>query len=146
MMERLRFSIDINTERTAIWRALWNESLYREWAGVFFDGSYVVTDEWKEKSKVHFLGPDQSGIYSIIEKHIPNKIIHFKHIGNVIGGVEQPVDDDTKKWSGTTEIYRLIESKNAIKLEVEIDIMDEHKEFMIKTFPQALKKIKDNSN
>ncbi|TNM51559.1 hypothetical protein FHN55_22285, partial [Streptomyces sp. NP160] len=81
MINRLKFSIDIKAEKTAIWKALWNESCYREWASVFFEGSYAVTDEWKEGSKVHFLAPDQSGIYSLIEKHIPNNIIQFKHIG-----------------------------------------------------------------
>lgn len=146
MIDRLKFTIDIKAERTVIWKALWNESSYREWASVFFKGSYVVTDDWKEESKVHFLGPDQSGIYSIIEKHIPNYIMHFKHIGQVVEGKEQPVDDETKKWSGATEIYRLKEGNNAIILEVEIDILDEHKEFMAKTFPQALMKIKENSS
>ena len=86
MINRLEFSIDIKAEKNMIWKALWNESSYREWASVFFEGSYAVTDNWEEGSKVHFLGPDQSGIYSIIEKHIPYKIIRFKHIGSVVGG------------------------------------------------------------
>ena len=56
-----------------------------------------------------FLGPDQSGIYSLIETHIPDKMIQFKHIGNVVKGQEQPVDEETKKWSGATEMYTLTE-------------------------------------
>lgn len=144
MINRLKFSIDINAEKTTIWKALWNENSYREWASVFFEGSYAETDDWKEGSIVHFLAPDQSGIYSIIEKHVPNNIIQFRHIGNVVKGKELPIDDEIKKWSGTTEIYRLSAGKNANKLEVEIDVLDEHLDFMTKTFPQALKKIKDN--
>ena len=144
MINRLKFSIDIKAEKTTIWKALWDENSYREWASVFFEGSYAVTDDWKEGSKVHFLAPDQSGIYSIIEKHIPNNIIHFKHIGNVLKGKEQPIDDETKKWSGTTEIYALTEGKNTNTLEVKIDVMNEHLEFMTNTFPQALKKIKNS--
>ncbi len=144
MINRLEFSIDIKAEKATIWKALWEETSYREWAGVFFEGSYAVTDDWKAGSKVHFLAPDQSGIYSIIEKHIPNKIIAFKHIGNVVGGKEQPLDDETKKWSGATEIYTLIEGKETNTLMVEIDVMNEHLAFMTNTFPKALKKIKDN--
>lgn len=144
MINRLKFSIDIKADKTTIWKALWNESSYCEWANVFFEGSYAVTHNWEEGSKVYFLGPDKSGIYSIIEKHIPNKIIQFRHIGNVSGGKEQPQDEETKKWSGTTEIYRLTEGKDTNTLIVEIDVMDEHLEFMTKTFPQALKKIKNN--
>ena len=146
MINRLKFSIDIKAEKTTIWKALWNKNSYREWANVFFEGSYAVTDDWEEGSKVHFLAPDQSGIYSIIEKHIPNTIIQFKHIGNVLEGKEQPIDDETKKWSGATEIYTLTEGGNTNTLEIEIDVMDEHLDFMTNTFPQALKKIKNNCN
>ncbi len=144
MINRLEFSIDIKADKNTIWEALWNENSYREWASVFFEGSYAVTNGWKEGSKVHFLAPDQSGIYSIIEKHIPNNIIRFKHIGKVTGGKEQPIDEETKQWSGATETYTLTEGKNATTLEVKIDVMDEHLEFMTRTFPQALKKIKEN--
>ena len=143
MINRLKFSIDINAEKSTIWNALWNENSYGEWASVFFEGSYVVTDDWEEGSKVHFLGPDQSGIYSIIEKHIPNKIMHFKHIGSVVGGKEQPLDTESKKWSGATEIYTLSEGNGTCTLAVELDVMDEHLEFMNITFPKALKKVKN---
>ena len=143
MISRLEFSIDIKAEKTTIWKSLWNESSYVEWVGVFFEGSYAITDNWKEGSKVHFLGPDQSGIYSIIEKHIPNKTIQFKHIGTVLEGKEQPIDGDTKKWTGATEMYTITEGKDTNTLGVEIDVMDEHLEFMTKTFPQALEKVKN---
>ncbi|MEB8327734.1 hypothetical protein OO009_00075 [Flavobacteriaceae bacterium KMM 6897] len=144
MINRLEFSIDIKAEKTTIWNALWNQSSYREWASVFFEGSYAVTDNWEEGSKVHFLAPDESGIYSIIEKHNPNKIIRFRHIGNVLGGKEQPIDDVAKKWSGATEIYTLTEGTDFNTLTVEIDVLDEHLEFMTKTFPKALEKVKNN--
>ena len=144
MINRLQFSINIKAEKSAIWHALWSERFYREWAGVFFEGSYAITQGWEEGSTVHFLSPDQSGIYSIIEKHIPNNSIQFKHIGKVFEGKEQPLDDETKKWSGATESYRLIERNNSITLAVEIDVLNEHLEFMTNTFPQALKKIKEN--
>lgn len=144
MITRLEFAVDIKAEKTTIWKALWNESSYRDWASVFFEGSYAVTDNWAEGSKVHFLGPDQSGIYSIIEKHIPNEIIQFKHLGNVIGGKEEPINNDSQKWSGATEIYSLTEGKYTNTLEVKIDVLDEHLEFMTNTFPQAFEKIKSN--
>ncbi|EZH73791.1 hypothetical protein ATO12_17820 [Aquimarina atlantica] len=143
-MNKLQFSIDIKAEKTKIWEALWNDSSYRDWTSVFFEGSYAITDNWKEGSKVLFLSPDQSGIYSIIETHIPNKIMRFKHIGNVVKGKEQPVDDETKAWSGATEIYTLTGETDSITLNVEIDVLDEHLDFMKTTFPKALEKVKDN--
>ncbi|WP_460219943.1 hypothetical protein [Psychroserpens sp. MEBiC05023] len=143
MLNRLKFSITIHAEKTKIWDALWTDKGYRNWAGVFFEGSYAVTKNWKEGSIVHFLGPDKSGICSNIEKHIPNKTIQFKHIGNVIEGKEQPIDDKVKKWSGATETYTLTGEKNINSLLVEIDVLDEHVEFMTRTFPQALETIKN---
>ncbi len=145
MINRLEFSIDIKAENTAIWKGLWDENSYRQWASIFFEGSYVVADNWQEGNTIHFLGPDQNGIYSLIKKHIPNKIIEFKHIGNVVAGKEQPIDDETIKWTGATEIYRITEQNGINTLRVEIDVMDEHLKFMTNTFPKALKKIKNTS-
>lgn len=144
MINKLKFSIEISAKKEVIWEALWDDSSYRDWSSVFFEGSYAVTNNWKEGSNVHFLAPDQSGIYSLIERHIPNKTIRFKHIGNVVKGKEQPIDDETKKWSGATEVYSLTEAINGHTLTVNIDVLDEHLEFMTNIFPKALEKIKSN--
>ncbi len=141
-INRLKFSIDIKAEKINIWKALWNDNSYRAWASVFFEGSYVVADNWEEGSKVLFLAPDQSGIYSIIEAHTPNEIIRFRHIGAVLKGEEQALDAETKKWSGATEIYRLTEEDSNITLTIEIDVLDEHLDFMKTKLPKALEKIK----
>ncbi|MGH1364551.1 MAG: hypothetical protein ACRBF0_13405 [Calditrichia bacterium] len=144
MINRLTFSIEINADKNTIWKALWDEKSYRDWSGVFFEGSYAVAENWEEGSIIHFLAPDHSGIYSMIEKHIPDKTIQFKHIGNVVAGKEQPVDDEAKKWSGATEMYSVSEGTDTNILTVEIDVLDEHVEFMTNTFPKALEKIKSN--
>ena len=144
MINRLQFSTTIKAEKSNIWKALWDDNYYRDWVSVFFEGSYLVVSNWIEGSIVHFLDPDKNGIYSKIEKHIPNKIIVFKHIGNVINGKEQPIDEETKKWSGATETYSLSEIEHGNLLTVDIDILDEHLEFMKTTFPKALEKVKNN--
>ncbi|WP_297760556.1 hypothetical protein [uncultured Muriicola sp.] len=144
MINRLKFSIDIKAEKAKIWDALWSDSSYRNWASVFSEGSYAISENWEEGSKVLFLSPDQSGIYSIIKKHIPNKIMMFEHCGNVVKGKEQPIDDETKKWSGATEMYTLTEGTDTNTLTVDIDVLDEHLEFMSERLPKALEKIKNN--
>ena len=143
--KRLYFSIDIKAEPKAIWKSLWDDHTYRQWATVFFEGSYIVAKNWKEGNKVLFLSKDQSGIYSKIVKHVPNKIIEFRHIGKVLNGKEQALDEETKKWTGATEIYRLTEVKNYYTLSIELDVMDEHLEFMKEKMPVALEKIKSLS-
>lgn len=144
-INRLKFSIDIKADREKIWKALWDDKHYREWSGVFGEGAHYVVDNWEEGNKIMFLAADRTGIYSIIEKHIPTKIIQFKHIGSVVDGQEQLVDDEAKKWSGATETYSLIEGSGCITLLVEIDVLDEHIAFMSEKFPVALEKIKKNS-
>ena len=145
MINRLKFSIDIKADKEKIWKALWDNKHYRDWSAVFGEGSHYVVDNWKEGSKILFLSSDQNGIYSLIERHVPNKIIKFKHIGSVANGQEQPLDDEVKKWSGATETYSLLEGSGFFTLIVEIDILDEHLEFMSEKLPLALEKIKKNS-
>lgn len=144
-MNRLQFSVDIKADKTNVWKALWDDKHYRDWGGVFYKGSHYVIDNWAEGSKIMFLAPDQSGIYSIIETYIPNKIIEFRHIGSVLNGKVQPANEETKKWSGATEVYSLIESADFTTLSIEIDVLDEHVEFMSTKFPEALEKVKKNS-
>ncbi len=145
MLNQLQFSIDIKADKEKIWKALWDDTNYREWSGVFGEGSHYVADNWEKGDTIMFLASDKSGIYSTIEKYTPNKIIQFKHIGNVLNGKEQPIDDDAIKWSGATETYSLKEGQGFFTLLVEIDILDEHIEFMSKKLPVALEKIKNNS-
>jgi hypothetical protein len=145
MINRLQFSIDIKADKEKIWKALWDDKHYRDWSGVFGEGSHYVVDNWEEGGKIMFLASDQSGIYSVIERHFPNKIIQFKHIGRVVNGQEQLVDDEVKKWSGATETYSLKEGTGFFTLLVEIDVLDEHVEFMSTKLPIALEKIKKNS-
>ncbi len=140
-MNRLEFSITIQADNSTIWRALWDDVNYRDWAGVFFEGSYYVADNLSEGSKVMFLGPDQGGIFSFIQKHIPNKIIQFKHIGKVVAGKEEPLDEETRVWTGATETYSIVESANSNMLVMEIDVLDEHLEFMSAKVPEALERI-----
>jgi len=102
----------------------------------------MIAKGWEVGGKVHFLSPDQSGIYSIIELHIPNEIIRCKHIGKVIQGKEQPIDDDTQSWTGAKESYILSKNDNDITLTIDIDVQDEHLDYMSKTLPKALEKIK----
>ena len=145
MIKRLEFSTDIDATKSNIWNALWNDNNYRQWAGAFYAGSYIKVENWEVGSTVHFLGSDNTGIYSMVEKHIPNSFIQFKHIGNVMDGAEQPLDAETKKWSGTTEIYEILEEDGFNTLRVSLDVMEEHIDFMMKSFPNALDVIKRNS-
>ena len=145
LINRLEFSIDIKADKEKIWKALWDDTLYRDWSGIFGEGSHYVVDNWKEGSRIMFLSSDQSGIFSVIERHVPNETIRFKHIGTVANGKEQPIDNESKIWTGAIESYSLKEDSGFYTLLVEIDVLDEHVEFMSEKLPIALEKIKENS-
>jgi hypothetical protein len=143
-MEKLKFSINIKSPKEKVWKVLWDDETYRKWTNVFSEGSYAVSD-WKEGDKILFLGPEGGGMYSMIAKKIPNEFMSFKHLGTIKNGEEQPLDEEGKKWTGAMENYTLKEINGQTELFVEIDIVEEHKDYFSEAFPKALQKVKEIS-
>lgn len=140
-MKKIQFSTSINAPKEKVWQVLWNDDTYQKWTSVFSEGSKAVTD-WKEGSKIHFLDAKNDGMYSTIDKCIENEVMNFKHIGVIKDGVEQPLDDATKSWSGSAENYGLTETNGITTLNVEMDIIAEYQDYFNKTFPLALDLVK----
>ena len=138
-MSTLKFTTKINAPKEKVWNALWNDSTYRQWTAPFMEGSYAESD-WKEGSKILFLTPKGDGMFSIIEKKVPNKQMTFKHLGEVKNGVEEP-----KNWEGAKESYHLEEKNGVTELDVELDSVGEFEQYFNDTFPKALNKLKEIS-
>jgi len=136
-MKTLKFTETIKAPKAKVWETLWNDETYRHWTSPFMEGSYAESD-WKEGSRILFLSPGGNGMYSIIEKKIPNEQMTFKHLGEVKNGVETPGD-----WAGAKEIYHLEEKNGTTQLEVQMDSVGEFEEYFSKTFPVALNKVKE---
>lgn len=141
-MKKGNFSVKINAPKEKVWDTLWNDESYRKWTSVFSEGSYADTD-WKEGSKVLFLSGDGSGMYSQVARNIPNEFMSFRHLGVVKNGIEQPMDEETKQWSGAMENYRLREKDGVTELTTEMDMTDDFADYFEKTLPQALEKVKE---
>ncbi len=141
-MKKLQLTKEIHANREKVWNVLWDDASYRAWTSVFSEGSYAKTD-WKEGGKVLFLSADGGGMYSQIEKKNENEFMSFKHLGVVKNGVEQPLDDETRKWSGAMENYRLKQNGDNTTLTVEMDITEEFEEYFKEKFPKALDKVKE---
>jgi uncharacterized protein YndB with AHSA1/START domain len=141
-MKKLEFSLDIRAPREKIWKILWEDATYRQWTSVFSEGSYAKTD-WKEGSKVLFLGPDGGGMHSTIARHVPNAVMAFRHEGELKNGQEQPPGEGAESWMGAMETYTLQEMGNSSRLSVEMDTTEGHEDYFQKTFPQALQKVKE---
>ena len=140
-MKTMHFSVEIEAPKEKVWEALWQDEHYRNWASPFSEGSYAESD-WKEGSRVVFLSPEGDGMYSTIDKLVPNKFMSFRHIGMVRNGEEMPQDEQSKAWSGAKENYELKEQNGKTSVEVSVDTFDEEASFL-KMFPKALNKLKE---
>lgn len=140
-METLKFSIDINAAPEKIWEQLWGKESYTEWTTPFAAGSYMEGD-LRLGGKVQFLSPGGSGMYASIQEWEPGKKAVFSHQGEIKEGVEQPIDEKTKQWSGALESYTLTSSGNGTRVDASVETNADYKEYMNSKFPEALKELK----
>jgi uncharacterized protein YndB with AHSA1/START domain len=143
-MNKLHFETKINAPKEKVWAILWNDESYRKWTNVFSEGSHAVSN-WNEGDEIKFLGPTGDGMFSVIDRKIPNEFISFKHLGVIKDGKEQPADPATETWSGSKENYTLKGANGETELSVDIDVTDEFEGYFKDTFPKALDKVKELS-
>ncbi|MEZ5347383.1 MAG: SRPBCC domain-containing protein [Pyrinomonadaceae bacterium] len=140
-MEKISFIENINASKETVWKVLWEDETYRDWTKVFSEESHAVSD-WEEGSRIQFLDGKGRGMYSVIERKIPNEFISFKHLGEIKDGEEKPFAEDSG-WNGGIESYKLTESDGTTELVAESDIVEEFKDFMNEKFPLALARVKE---
>ena len=138
-MEKLNFSITINAPEEKVWDVLWGEQTYKQWTAVFSEGSHAISD-WQEGSKIQFLDGKGNGMFSIIDKKVPNTQMTFKHLGEIKDGEEKQ-----SEWAGALESYYLNEADGTTELRVEIDTAEAFQQYFEDTFPKALQKVKQLS-
>jgi len=143
-MKKVNFSVKIKAPASKVWNALWNEVNYNKWTSAFSAGSHAKSD-WKEGSKILFLDGKGDGMFSMIEKKIPNQQMSFKHLGEVQKGIEKPSDEKTGSWAGSKENYYLKEVNGVTELNVEMDSTEEFEKYFKDTFPKALEIVKQIS-
>jgi len=144
-MEKMNFSIDIDAPKEKVWNILWDDDSYRKWTTPFAEGSYAKTDNWKEGSKVLFLGPSGEGMVSKVAANKKNEFMSFEHLGMVKDGVEDTESHSVKAWAGAKENYRLTDANGKTKLVVDMDSTDDFKDYFLKAWPVALEKVKELS-
>lgn len=140
-MERLQFKTTIDASRERVWEILWGEQTYPQWTSPFSEGSQVKTD-WKKGSRVMFLDGKGNGMISEIVDKVPNEFMSFRHIGVFNDGKEDFETPKAKGWSGAIENYTLRTVEGKTELTVDQDAEDDYKDYFLKTWPQALEKLK----
>ena len=141
-MEKMKFTASINAPRKKVWETLWNDASYRKWTSAFMEGSYAITDNWKEGTKVLFLGPDGRGMVSTVAANKPNEYMSFEHLGEVKDGVEDTTSEKVKGWAGAHENYSLSEQNGVTNLVVDMDVNDDFKDYFMNAWPKALDELK----
>ena len=136
----MHFSIQIDAPAQKVWNVLWNDETYRKWTSVFTQGSYAISD-WKEGSKVQFLSPEGSGMFSVIEEMQPATFMSFRHLGEIKKGIEQPPNDEKSVWYGAEE-YTLTEKNGTTALDVDMDMTENDKKYFQDKLPLALQEVK----
>ena len=143
-MRKKTYSIEINASAEKVWQNLLNEDSYRKWTTPFCEGSFYK-GEMKQNGRIHFLTPDGSGMFSKVIFYEPNKHVMFKHIGEIKNFEEQPLNEETEKWSGAFESYRLTENHDTLILDASVDLTPEHISYFDQAFPKGLLKLKELS-
>lgn len=144
-MQKKTWSITIDAPREKIWRTLWEDATYRQWTSAFGEGSHAITD-WKEGSKVLFLGDEGSGMVSRVAVHRPNEYMSFQHLGEIKNGVEDTTSESIQAWAGVHENYTLTEAEDkeeGMTLTVDIELDEKHESMFDLMWPKALRLLKD---
>ncbi len=141
-MEKINFKLTINAPKEKVWYSLWDDENYKAWTSVFYEGSYAISS-FEKGHKIFFVAPIGDGMSSIVEENKPFEAMSFKHMLLVKNFEEQPIDEETKLWSGCIERYDLSENNNQTTLLVTLDISESHLEYFNETFPKALQKVKE---
>ena len=143
-MERKQFKISINAPREKVWENLLGIETYPQWTAPFCEGSSVKTD-WKKGSKTLFLDGQGSGMVSEIAENIPNEFLSIRHLGELVDGVEDFDSEQAQEWAGSLENYTLKTVDGHTELIVEVDLNEQFMDYMLKTWPLALNKVKELS-
>lgn len=144
-METLKYQIEIDAPAEKVWDVLWNDRTYSQWTHYFSPGSIMKTD-WQIGGKTYFTeASGQNGMVSTIERIEEPKILVFKHLGEMVNGVEDTESDRVKAWNGSLEAYFLDENNGKTMLRVEVDVDSNYKDMMDNGFTKGLEVVKNLS-
>ncbi len=148
-MEKLQFKTEINAPSSKVFDVMLgitNKSTYEQWTALFNPTS-TYEGNWNKGSKILFLGNDESGekggMVSEIAENILNKFISIRHYGLVKNGVEITEGPEVEKWANGLENYTFEENNGITLVTVDLDTTQDFIEYMNKTYPKALEKLKE---
>jgi len=138
-MKEIQFSIEINASKEKVWKILWGNATFRDWASIIDEGTYIK-GVMKEGNEIQFISSVSGyGVTSLVEIFSPNEFVLFRHSADTKESGEQ---EREKEWTGGTESYSLTEKDGITTLTVKTDIPYEQEETFNIRFPRALERVK----
>jgi hypothetical protein len=144
-MRKMHFEISIRASPEEVWNAVVDDKNFREWSSPFHEGSYFEGG-WEKGNTIRFLAlnekGEKEGMVSEIAESRKYSFISIKHLGNILGGIEDTTSDTVGKWAPAYENYTLTQLGEITKFEVDIDAEDNFFEMFNEVWAKALEKLK----
>lgn len=140
-MKRLRYDVTVHASPEVVWNTLFSLPTFRVWTAEFCEGS-TVEGTWEEGTRMRFLGPDGSGMVSVIAESRPHRFLSIRHVGLLKEGVEVTETAEAAAWVPAFENYTLSPAGPSTDLTVDLDVPEDFVEFMADAWPRALAKVK----
>lgn len=145
-MEKLRYSVTINAPVQDVWSSMLDDASYRDWASVFYPGSYYEGG-WDQGSEIRFVGSNDDGsaggMIAAVEENRPHEFISLRYTGQIVDGEDDRTSDAAKAFIGMHENYAFKEADGVTTVEVELDSEDEFVAEFNAAWPLALARLKD---
>jgi len=139
-MKELRYTTEITATREKVWKTLWDDTTFRDWAGIIDEGTYIK-GVLKEGNDVEFISSVNGyGVTSFLEKFIPNELAFFRHKADT---QEHGAKSRDNEWTGTSERYELTENNGRITLTFTTQVPPEQEQTFEDRLPKALARIKE---
>jgi len=150
-MKKLQFRKEINASSQKVYATmlgLKNKKTYEHWTSAFNPTS-TYEGNWEKGSKILFTGVDENGkkggMVSEIEEHKPASFVSIRHYGFLDGDTEITTGEIVEKWAGSHENYSFQENNGITTVTVELDTIEEYRDYFENSYPLALNKLKEIS-
>jgi len=140
-MKTLRFTTSIAARPAVVWNTMLGAETYRAWTAEFAEGSYFE-GSWDEGQKIRFLAPDGQGMVARIAQNRLHEYVSVQHLGVIKDGVEDIESESVRAWAPAYENYAFRDVGGSTEVTIEMDITPDFEEYMARTWPKALAKLK----
>lgn len=138
-MKETSFSISIQASKAQVWKVLWDDESFRDWASLIDEGTFKK-GELVEGNEMEFISAVNGyGVTSKVEKLVLEEYVLFRHRADTQGA---GLKEREQEWTGGKESYSLSERNGVTELVLTMDLPPEQQETFAESVPKALHRIK----